>query len=180
MSFTGFNRPCDHGKGGVCALQLLPVSEFMSCVYDTDGYVNGLLLRNGCAFADVQFVEHSASFRQSSSGQYPHSSVIHELTFDIARNDTAARNFLQMISDFEAKGFIAIIQFASGDKVIAGWSKQFAAEYPLIPSALVSVSGSTPDDDPYCRITLRSQDTAFALPYTGNLMSPNPSLTHPL
>ena len=180
MTFTGFNRPCDHGKGGVCALQLLPVSGLLSCAYDQNGYIHSIMLREGCNFEDIQFVEHSASFRQSTSGEYPHTSVIHELTFDIARNNPAACNCLQMISDFEADGFVAIIKLNSGDAFLAGWSKQFNADYPLVPSALLSISGSSPDDDPYCRITLRSKDTAFALPFTGNLMTSNPSPTHPL
>ena len=169
MSFTGFNRPCDHGKGGVSSIRLLPISNITGCTLNDSGSIKNISLRNGSSFADIQFVEYSASFRQSASGNYPLTSVLHEITFDIARNDAQSFNHLQMISDYGAEGFAALIQINSGEVFLVGWSQRFGSECPLLPTTLSSLSGTTPDDDPCCHISLRSQDTDFSLRFVGTV-----------
>ena len=170
MSFSGFKRPEDHGKGGVSRIRLLPVSDLSGCeLNDSSDAVARLTLRDNSSFAEMQFVEHSASFRQTASGNYPLVSVVHELSFDIARNDHQSLKTLQLLSDFGKQGFAALVTLNSGTVFLAGWSPTFGTECPLIPDSLSSLSGNAPQDDPYCRISLRSRDDSFALPFDGTL-----------
>ena len=170
MSFTGFNRPSDHGKGGVLSLRLLPVSNLASCDLNSAAdAVSKLTLTSNAKFADIQFIENSASFRQNSSGNYPLMTVTHELAFDIARNDPNSMKTLQLISDFGKEGFVALVTLSSGTVLLAGWSPRLGSESPLIPVSLSSLSGNAPEDDPICRISIRAKNCSFALPFVGTV-----------
>ena len=107
----------------------------------------------------VEPKEDSAKWTERYSRTGGVARVAHSLEFDVAIDNPV----LQLFEQAE-QGLIAVVEYRNGTKILAGYSPKFALERPLRLEHLTLVSGATRADDAECRLTISSEDEAFALP----------------
>lgn len=170
MGLVGCARGPIDAAGGVEKVWLVPVEEIISCRYDASaGEYTEIVLRDGAEFARYDFAEDTASYRQYVSGQYPLSSIVHELSFTFhgtGRNVTAAVAGLAALG---GEGVTALVRTSEGGVWLVGWSPEFGEECPLKLADVVSETSEDYDDNPSVKVTLRSEDVSFSMPFGGTM-----------
>ena len=89
-------------------------------------------------------------------------SVLHTLALCSDRKLAAEwfdRDFLRRCA---AEGVAAVVETATGEKIVAGWCPRFGFEQALRLQSLRFLSGERPNDSPRVKLTLACRDVSSA------------------
>ncbi len=166
MALTGFARSCAKHPGGVASIRLIERGDIVDLTYDpTQNCVTQI--RASEQFAEFAFREDEATYSEESSSDGCRISVTHRLTFSLPGMDPASQKATKKVSEGARNGLIAIVTLQNGTMFLVGYSRRFGFDRPLTLSTIEASSGWSPSDSAGRTITLLSQDTDEALPFTG-------------
>ena len=148
MALPDFYKPV----GGVVAAELFPVGGLAS--------PREMVAGRGVA---VPLMDDGSSYEEEFSARDGQVSVLHTLALCSDRKLAAEwfdRDFLRRCA---AEGVAAVVETATGEKIVAGWCPRFGFEQALRLQSLRFLSGERPNDSPRVKLTLACRDVSSAL-----------------
>jgi hypothetical protein len=113
----------------------------------------------------VELPEDSARYGEKAVRESGALKVEHTLAFLLDPVGGAAANFISSLEEWSRhSGMVAIVELLSGERLLVGFSRRFLARMPLRLSAVEGSTGGKPSERSALTVTLRSTDTAPALP----------------
>ena len=119
-----------------------------------------------CKSAEVPLIDDRSSFEELLSNSSGPISVTHTLTLVAERNAAAQWLSAEFADALSRQGVIADVTLNDGRRLIVGCSERMERDFPLRFVSLRSDSGKRLSDTPTLTLTLRSTDTAPAMPLT--------------
>lgn len=120
--------------------------------------------RNGQLYCEVpptavecEPMEDSAKWIERYAVTKGVANVAHTLEFVVPIDSP-----VMQLMEHSSNGFVAVVEYRNGTRILAGYSSKFSYERPLQIELLTVTSGATRADDAECRIRLGSVDDAFA------------------
>ena len=139
-------------NGGISRIILIPSSEAVVGMRNKQLYCEVPASAVGCV-PD----EDTATWTERYTITKGVAGVAHTLEFVVAMDSPV----VALLEQAE-QGFVAVVEYRNGTKILAGHSSKFALERPLQVDLLTVTSGATRTDDAECRIRLGAVDDAFA------------------
>lgn len=166
---SGFVKPRSKSPGGISRLWLACADDLASVVYDGADTCSALALAPGISFAEYEFREDCAVYREGVVVEAGAAKIIHELSFDLARMDALSGEALRDLCTYARGGFIAVMETGCGERIMAGISPEWGTEHPLRLASCSGTTGRQPSEFPVRSFALRSEDTTPALVFSGVL-----------
>jgi hypothetical protein len=145
MPLSGLNRTSARPRGGVASVELIPASEYAGGVPPA-----------GSAWA---FREDRARYSEELTGEKPLvPAVRHILELEFPSDAASRLRVAELERVAASEGVVAVVAMASGERIVVGYSRRFAAADPLHVINKRVDTGLVPGDFPIIAVTLESVD----------------------
>lgn len=153
---------CKVARGGICAVRLYEVCGIASVDFDPTMRSFGTpQLLEGYEPWEVVFAEGGASYTEEAT---PGGGVVHRL--EISQRGLN-QDVVATLRRLSVEGVVALVECQSGERLLVGYSREAAADYPLRMEGAKLQSGSQSGEGATTRFLLCSLDGWGARPCKG-------------